>query len=163
MNYLIIFLIVIGAVFYKLFSGNKDFWKNIKTFQSPFRKKHYLLSIAEHESFEVLEKIATAHNCYLFPKVRIEDVFLPLPENKRSLRGYVKSRHIDFLLCQKDDLRPVIAVELDDSSHTLGERIRRDKLVDKIFNDAGLPILHVPVKPPYNSTEIAERIQEAIK
>jgi hypothetical protein len=128
----------------------------------PYQKKDYLLSIAERKFFDVLYPIAQEHGWYVFPKVRLEDFFM-LPggmfKNERwSWRGRIKSRHVDFLLCDKTNIRPIAAVELDDASHNLASRIIRDDFYEELFKDAGLPLVRFKVKAFYNPQEVMDRI-----
>jgi len=47
-------------------------------------------------------------------------------------------------------LAPIIAVELDDSSHRRVDRQARDRDVDRILEIASLPILRVAVRRTYD-------------
>ncbi len=132
----------------------------------PYRRKDYLLSIAERNFYEVLNKISEENNFLLFAKVRLEDL-LWLPSGlswseRLSFRGRIKSRHIDFVICDRENIRPLLAVELDDSSHEREDRKERDENIDHILHDAGLPILHIPVQQFYNLEEILNQIRNKI-
>jgi len=48
-----------------------------------------------------------------------------------------------------------VGIELDDSSHQRPDRQARDQFVDGVFAAAQLPLLHIPVKRSYVTTEIA--------
>ncbi|EFH8375491.1 DUF2726 domain-containing protein [Escherichia coli] len=67
-----------------------------------------------------------------------------------------------YLLCDKTDLKPLLAIELDDKSHQREDRIARDKLVDGIFKAVGLPVIHHPVKNTYSQSNLIMIISEAI-
>ncbi|MDM5008034.1 DUF2726 domain-containing protein (plasmid) [Escherichia coli] len=71
-------------------------------------------------------------------------------------------KHVDYLLCDKTDLKPLLAIELDDKSHQREDRIARDKLVDGIFKAVGLPVIHHPVKNTYSQSNLIMIISEAI-
>ena len=51
-------------------------------------------------------------------------------ENRCGLRNRVKSRHTDFLLFDRESVRPLLAIELDDASHDRQSRIDCDEFVD---------------------------------
>lgn len=166
---LIVFVIVIVLIanFVEIFLGRrrKSFDNLPDKDKFPYRKKDYLLTVAERKFFEILEKIAIEHDSYLFVKVRLEDL-LWLPkntENKLKWRGYVRSRHIDFVLCDKENIRPFCAIELDDSTHNTIKAQGIDKMKDKILTAAGLPILRLPVKNFYDQNEISARIAAVLK
>ena len=62
------------------------------------------------------------------------------------------------MLCDKENIRPFLAIELDDSSHQREDRIERDELVNKILHDAGLPILHERVASFYDEDALQDKI-----
>lgn len=91
---------------------------------------------------------------HIFTKVRLEDIINVKPGLERKVaygfRGRIKSRHIDFVLCDKDTLEILMCIELDDSSHQRKDRIERDKFVDKALRDADLTIIHIPAHRSYS-------------
>ncbi len=40
-------------------------------------------------------------------------------------------------------MRPKLAIELDDSTHKLEERIKRDEFVNKLYKTVGLNVVHL--------------------
>jgi hypothetical protein len=69
--------------------------------------------------------------------------------------GRIKSKRIDFVICKKDNLKPLLALELDGSSHEGEERQERDHFVDNVFESVGLPILHVSLEEKDHKAAIA--------
>lgn len=65
--------------------------------------------------------------------------FRPWPEPRRKNR--ISRKHVDFLLCDSQTMRPRVGVELDDSSHAREDRQTRDALVQQVFDAAGLALL----------------------
>ena len=55
-------------------------------------------------------------------------------------------------------MRPILGLELDDSSHHHPSRQTRDRLVEQVFEAAGLPLLRQTVRHTYNTTALAERL-----
>ena len=133
---------------------------------TPYRKRDYLLTIGERDFYEVLQNIAEENNLLVFAKVRLEDLlWLPKytnPFQKMKLRGYTRSRHIDFVLCDKANIKPLIAIELNDFSHNEEERVERDRKVEIILGDAGLPLLWVKWQMVYNKNDILEKIERKL-
>ena len=129
----------------------------------PYRKMDHLLTPAERSFYEVLRRII-GDDLHLFVKVRLADlVWLPHDtDNRQAHVNRVASKHIDFVLCDPHTLAPVLAVELDDSSHAARHRQQRDALVNEVLRSAGLPLLRVAVKKSYVSGEIADRIRSAM-
>ena len=74
-----------------------------------------------------------------------------------SKNDRIKSKHIDFLLCDKDSLVPLCAIELDDSSHQKESRVKRDIFVDNALEAAGLKFERFKVQKSYSVSDIKER------
>lgn len=127
----------------------------------PYKKKKYLLSKAENSFYGVLENAIEGEGLYICPKVRLADIiYVTDKENRQKHFNKIQSKHIDFLLCDKKFLNPVLAIELDDSSHNKGSRIERDKFVDEALEAAGLPILRVKASYSYSPNYIKEKVKE---
>jgi very-short-patch-repair endonuclease len=123
----------------------------------PFLRRKYLLSAAERRFFDVLRRVVGG--TLVFPKVRLAD--LVAADDRHLLRksnfDHIKSKHIDFVVCDAA-LSPVVAIELDDKSHQRPDRRARDRDVNRILEIAALPILRVPVRSTYDEQEIAGQI-----
>lgn len=82
-------------------------------------------------------------------KVRIEDFVGVKKEIEKNiewgLRNSIKSKHVDFLICDRASTKPLLAIELDGVSHNDANRKIRDQFVDELYGAIGLPIEHVPV------------------
>ena len=66
------------------------------------------------------------------------------------------------MLTDKNYLNPLLAIELDDSSHYRNDRVERDDFVEDAFEDAGLPLLRVGNSPSYDVQKLRVRIEELI-
>jgi hypothetical protein len=60
-------------------------------------------------------------------------------------------------------MKPLLGIELDDSSHNRNNRQERDDFVDRVFQAAGLPLLRLPVQREYNTREVAAQIAPLLK
>ena len=126
----------------------------------PYGRQKYLMSAAERSLFGVLEQ-AVQGEYRIFAKVRVADL-LYVTKGATERQGHlnrVTSKHIDFVLCDRDALRPVLAVELDDSSHDAPERQKRDTFLDDAFRAAALPLLHVKASRAYDVAALLEQIR----
>src|SRR5690242_15985936 len=107
----------------------------------PYSGKKFF-SAAERSFCEILRTIAPDHT--VFAKVRLSDVMFVSPENEADQTSHrVQSRHLDFLVCDMT-LAPVLAVQLDDSSHPRRDRNARDEFVDTLMAAAQIPIVRIP-------------------
>ena len=129
----------------------------------PYYRKKYLLTEAESSFFRVLEQ-ATENKYYIFPQIRISNL-LYVKGNKNDLFRYqskIKYKSVDFVLTNKNYLNPLLAIELDDSSHNYNKRIKRDNFVKNAFEDAGLPLLRIRCSRSYDINNLKNQIEEMI-
>ncbi|WP_153556981.1 DUF2726 domain-containing protein [Roseimaritima sediminicola] len=127
----------------------------------PYRLRTSFLSPAELAFYRVLEQAAPQYS--INNKVRLWDVlYVPRAEGSRRYENKISSKHVDFLLCDPATMQPVLAIELDDSSHNRQDRQDRDAFVDKAFAAARLPILHVAASRNYSATDLRDRIAACI-
>jgi hypothetical protein len=166
MNGFLLILVVILVVFLgglavtlKVLTGLRA----VSAAKLPYRKKDYLLTKAERSFYEVLRGIV-GDDLTLFAKVRLLDlVYLPKgTESRQTHVNRVSSKHVDFLLCDRERVSPLLVIELDDSSHEREDRKERDAFIDEALAAAGLPILHIAAKHAYVPSELAELIQQKI-
>jgi hypothetical protein len=127
-----------------------------------YKRQDYLLSKAEKSFYDVLRLALNGKPFIIFVKVRLLDVIHPADKNITALNK-VKSKHLDFLICDKNYISPVLAIELDDSSHVMLSRVERDNFLETALASARLPLLRFPVKRVYEINEIKEKMVEFLK
>jgi hypothetical protein len=127
----------------------------------PYRKKDYLLTAAERSFYEVLCSVLDGQ-LLVFAKVRLADlVYMPKgTPNRQTHFNRIQSKHVDFVLCTRDKLSPVLVIELDDASHEEESRRDRDTFVDAALTADGLPILHIPAQKSYVPADLAAAAQQ---
>ena len=54
----------------------------------------------------------------------------------------IAQKHVDFVICDQN-LYVLFAIELDDSSHETKDAKKRDRLKDKAFAAAGIPLKRI--------------------
>ena len=129
----------------------------------PYFVRDDFLSEAEASFFRVLRSM-TGENLIVCPKVSLADIFyVSRPEKNMPYYNKINRKHVDFLLCSPNTLKPVLAIELDDTSHSRADRVERDEFVDQVFSTARLPLVHVPVQPAYNTQELGAIFRDALK
>ena len=115
----------------------------------PYQRAGALFTPAEAAFLPALAQ-AAGPEIAVFGKVRLADLIqpragLPRPKFLRALNR-VTSKHVDFVLVDRDTLQPLAAVELDDRSHLRADRQARDRFVEGALAAAGLPLLRFPVQ-----------------
>ena len=126
-----------------------------------FESLKALMSPGELKFFRALEA-AVGSDYRVFSKVRLADIVQPAKTGDKrawyAAFGVIKSKHVDFAVCDPDTLEFRLIVELDDKSHDRSDRAERDQKVDDILAQANIPILHFPAKAAYSAEEIRGRI-----
>ena len=127
-----------------------------KRFPLPYRTRGDFLTPAERSFYHVLAPLVEGR-LVVCPKVRLGDLFfVSRPTNRVAHRARIAQKHVDFVLCEPNALKPVVGIELDDSSHGRAERRERDAFVNQVFAAAGLPLLRVPVRRHYAPAELSD-------
>ncbi len=126
-----------------------------------YRRKDYFFTISERKFFVVLQNVING-KFIIFSKVRITDL-LEAPKSLGNPSFYqhfnkIKSKHVDFVICDKERMIPLLAIELDGSSHSRPDRIKRDEFVDQAFKSAGLPIMHIRNSASYNKEDLFQSL-----
>lgn len=124
--------------------------------QLPYRLRDDFLTRAELSFYHVLRQ-AAGDRFVICPKVSLKEIFFVSgKEDKQSFRNRIDRKHVDFVLCDPHNMRPVIGLELDDSSHQRAERKERDQFVEQVCRAAGLPLVRVPVRSAYVVDEVSK-------
>jgi len=105
------------------------------------------VNAAEAALFSILRGKLPA-GFHIHSKVRLEDIIRVKrnvkPKMRWAMRGRVKSRHVDYLITTADG-RPVMAIELDGSSHNPKNPSEADKVKTALFGAAGISLRRINV------------------
>lgn len=134
-----------------------------ETVRLPYRLRDDFLSPAELSYYRVLST-AVAGGAVVLTKVRLADLFF-VPRSRGSIRfvNRIARKHVDFLVCDRETMRPLVGVELDDRSHERSRRQERDGFVDEVFRVAGLPLIHVPARSGYSVAESSAELTQYLE
>lgn len=123
----------------------------------PYSKQEVLFSPAERSFLGVLSQ-AVGDEAQIFGKVRVADVITPKKGMPRSdwqkAFNKISGKHFDFILCDKNDLSIICAIELDDSTHQSKNRTKRDQFLVGACKSSSVPLIQVPAKSSYIINEI---------
>jgi hypothetical protein len=150
---LMMLLIVVALGAMKLNDGGLSF---------PFKRKLSLLTQTEMTLLDLIES-AVGNKYRVLCRVRLSEV-LSLRQNtdKRAAKNALSkasSRQLDFVLCNKQDMSPVIAVDLVHNNGKDGYKKQRDWYVSSALDAARIPHLRIRVKSGYTAVEIRECIE----
>lgn len=119
-------------------------------------KSKFLLTKTEYSFYNVLKQKCDEKNLLICPKVRLEDFIQTTAQEKMKYRGYIKSRHIDFLICDSK-LHIIAALELDDKSHNEKKAQETDDFKNELYKVIDIPLYRIKTTDTY-----AEKIEEML-
>jgi hypothetical protein len=154
--------IIIKLVNFVINAGQKTEKAKISKYE--YNKKNSIMTKAENTFYKKMQEI-TGERYYIVPQAHLS-MFLNHKVGNQSRRGsfaVINGKSVDFLLCEKETSRPILAVELDDHTHNRSDRVERDKLVEEILHNSD--ILLVRFRDALNITpaEIFQHIQNTKK
>ena len=143
---IICMVIIVAAVsFFKEYKNLKKSTKEDAE-KLPYRK-NFLLTKNEYWFYKNLKEIADKYGYAILAKIRFADLVEVNGEAGKSeymkYFGKIKAKHIDFILCKKENLYPELLIELNDNSHKKEDRIKRDEFVKKIADKVGYKMIFV--------------------
>jgi hypothetical protein len=82
---------------------------------------------------------------YIFPQVHLSSLVSSKDEGKKGWSAFlhINGKSVDYVLSDRTTLTPVCAIELDDWTHAWKSRIKRDREVERILTEAGMPLVRV--------------------
>jgi len=128
----------------------------------PYSSQEKLLTKAELKFFHSLYA-ATKNKYTIAPKVRLADIINCSDQNWR--KGYgpkISSKHIDFVLYDFETSKILLAIELDDKSHQLPQRQKRDIFVNNAMKASKVPLLRIPVQKGYDLAFLDKEIKTSL-
>jgi very-short-patch-repair endonuclease len=70
---------------------------------------------------------------------------------------------IDFILCDRQTTRILLAIELDDRTHDRPNRAARDEFVNELLEKSGIPLLRFRHDEPQDPASVTARIRKSVK
>lgn len=163
-NYVILGLIVVAIILLKLVVSNfstkrKVFKDNVYSYTA----KSLMMTRTESEFFLKLDRVVN-ERYHVFPQVHLSALLDHKVKGQdwRFAFRHINGKSVDFVLCDKETLRPTYAIELDDLTHEQPDRRKRDIEVERIFEEANLPLVRFKNKD-VSETEIIQALSNARK
>ena len=158
-------VLIIAVVLIKIFLpevfSEKEVSKNGSIYTH--KRKDFLMSRAEHEFFNVLVG-AVENRYYIFPQVHLPTILdhkIPGQNWKGAFR-HIDEKSVDFVICDKAYIKPLLVIELDDQTHEREDRKERDVEVGRILNDSGLPLLRFDNHGHFDMEEVKRLVLDKL-
>lgn len=119
----------------------------------PYRLRSKFLSSPERALLRALEEMSDGHY-KICPKVALNDIFyIARPNENVHFYNKIFRKHVDFLLCNPENMQPVFGVEL--VKPIAREKTQEsDQFMEDLFFQAGLTLVHVPTSDNYEITDL---------
>lgn len=129
----------------------------------PYNKK-LLLTKNEWAFYKEIKPICDKNNLHIISKVRLADI-VEVDKNieykeRQKYFNKIKNKHIDFILCNHDNLAIIALVELDDKSHERTDREKSDEFKNKLFEKVGYKLIRTRRNEDFEKKLIDSQIIE---
>ncbi len=159
--YIIIVIIIVIAIAIAISRGGfADVEEKAKY---RYNRKNFFLTRAEHECYDALVE-AVGAEYRIFAQVHLPTLVdhTVRGQDWRAALAHINRKSVDFVLCDKAYLSPKLAIELDDKSHERPDRQKRDREVERILHEAGVPLLRLENRGSFSPNELAQKIKETL-
>lgn len=166
MEYIYIFagVVIIWAIFEVTRQNKNSLRKNNKY---KYIAKKDIMTNAEKQFYKKLQEVC-GDDILIFPQVHLSTIFdhKVKGQNWKGAFSKINQKSVDYLLCRKDNLKPILAIELDDISHIRKDRIMRDEFVNFLFTESQINLLRIKstdIKLVFLKNEILQCVHDNLK
>lgn len=126
--------------------------------EPPYRRQRFLCSAGEWRFHQKLEEAVGDRFCVMM-QVRVGALLRVPAEDWESWGRRVSQKSFDFVLVERGSSFAAAAVELDDKTHLVPARRKRDAFLDDACRRAGLPLIRFKTARRYD----VEMIRDTVK
>ena len=116
-----------------------------------------LMTKTEQYFYKILLEIEKEYDVKVQPQINLASIIEKTQKHKYANELF---RNIDFGIFDKNYAKLLLAIEINDNSHLLHERIIRDKKVEKILSDANIKLIKFYTNMPNKKLYVTNRILE---
>ncbi len=137
--------------------------RSLSVSEYQYLRKPYYMHESEYKFFIMLQSVI-GNQFYIFPQIHLTTLFDEKIKGQswKGARSHIDKKSVDFVLCDKNHIVPLLAIELDGNSHELEDRQERDLEVERIFRESKFPLLRIPRQEQYDQNEIITLINQSI-
>ena len=129
---------IIALIFMTLFLKSKQ---PVEVREYRYSLKQKVMTNAEKRFYDqLLNSLSDQH--YIVPQAHLS-MFIDHKIKGQNWRGAfsrVNGKSVDFLIVEKSTQKPIMAIELDDYTHSRADRVLRDDFVNQTLKEVGLPL-----------------------
>lgn len=127
-----------------------------------YRPRKRLMDNTEKKCFQLLIELF-GNKFYVIPQVELLALlnYRVGTQDYRQARGFIENKTVDFVLCNKRDVRPICAVKLYDPK--AGQELGSDpEDMERFFRSARLPFVYLPRKQSITRKNIIDEFSRVI-
>ena len=130
--------------------------KDKNRLQTIYKKKH-IMTNTEYEFYSKIKCLEPKYK--VIPQINLAAII-----SKENNNRYYNDlfRNIDFAIFDNDLQKVLLLIELNDETHQLGKRKKRDIKIKRICYAAGIPLLFFYTKYPNEKDYVINRIKKTI-
>jgi len=141
-------------------SSDRNYSEELMDQGGAYVARTHLMSPSERQVYRVLEK-AYGDRYRIFCQVRVVDLIQPntkkyfsWTKEYKSLFRQISQWHFDYVLCEKKDFKVKCVLELDDQSHERPDRKKRDRILNRACEVAGIRLERMKINHTEKRIEI---------
>lgn len=121
--------------------------------------KDSLITPNEKEFYTAICKAVNPERFVVLPQINLATIIKKTVENKENVRQNELFRNIDFVIFNKENLKPLLCIEINDNTHNTAKRRYRDYKVKDICEKAKMPLIRFWTSYGVNQDYINKTIQ----
>ena len=156
-----IFVCLVGVIALMLIINLKNKPEKQKLYK--YYAKKQIMTNREADFFVKLNTIFN-ERFFVIPQVHLSAMLdeRVKGQNWRSAFRHINGKSVDYVLISRTSLELICAIELDDNTHDRPERSARDKEVERIFEQAKIPLTRFRDIRGISNSKIISEISVAI-
>lgn len=131
----------------------------------PFRRRPQLFTPVEKNFLQLIEQ-AVGSEFRIICRVRLSDLLLVNQKASRKQASQALSKaagkYLDFVLVDKEDMSPILAIDLVNDQGKEGYKVQRDWFITGALDAAGVPHARIKVKSGYKIEDVRECIENKL-
>ncbi|AGW95502.1 hypothetical protein N234_36175 [Ralstonia pickettii DTP0602] len=135
------FLFAIAILFLSILKSAAAGGRSSRDFR--FVRRSPFLGQDEIQFYERLT--AALKDTHIFPQVAMS-AFVQHKGTSQAARNLFAQKYVDYLVCERQTMRPLYVIELDGASHGSAKAQKRDKQKNDVLASAGIPIMRYTSK-----------------
>lgn len=130
-----------------------------------YKRRRRFLGEADRALFDCLQRVL-GQAYHVFVKVKLSDLVEPQVESGNRVHQLhwikVHRQTIDFLICRKHDMAPLVAIRVLPRIDYARRGISSHDVIDTVLRDIGLPRITLSEKKRYDPDDLKKKLKVAM-